>query len=89
MCRSLYISGPFAVVLHIFSRTSLAVLVFPQTHAVRVAATTTHKYVHPATRGLHSQHAAIKQIKSTGTTLTPPAGLEPAIFGLEVRRLVH
>ena len=36
-------------------------------------------------------HAQAKQKSNRARCLpkTPPAGLEPAIFGLEVRRLVH
>ena len=35
------------------------------------------------------QHTHASEINHACATQTPPAGLEPAIFGLEVRRLVH
>ena len=66
--------------------TSLAALVFHQTHALQNAAAGKHNYVHHVTCGRYFRHSAKK---STHMALTPPAGLEPAIFGLEVRRLVH
>ena len=65
--------------------TSLAALVLQQTHAVQHAAAATRNYVHHVTCVRYFS----TQLKSTHMALTPPAGLEPAIFGLEVRRLVH
>ena len=69
----------------IFSTSSLAALVLKQTHACEHAAAAAHNYVHRVTCG----GTFSTQLKSTHMALTPPAGLEPAVFGLEVRRLVH